>query len=525
MKSKIRGLFVAVGISAICMITALISPLSSASAAGGGQVVKGGTISIPQGSWATLDPGVTISQLSVAPLYGMIFGHLFFQDTNGKITPDLALRYQSAANGKSGKLFLRPGVKFSDGTPLNAAAVVWNFKRYESKTAPGPCPCIAQLSPVASVTAKGQNEVDFTFSQPYYNFQMFLAQAQFTYMASPTAFKKMGATQFGIKPVGAGPFTVQNDNVGVTMTLVKNPNYWHTGEPYLNQVKVTAISDQSALYTGVKSGTLAFASFSPWASPNYVKQSKGDPNLVVHQGPQLSNMFMQVNVHRAPFNNIKAREALFEATNPAPIVKALIAGGSVAHLLNPPAAQYFPGNKPTEGTFKYNLADAKKLVQEVGGMTFSVIPASTDQNTVAIEAALQQQWQAAGMHVTINNVSHSVQVQEQATGAFQAHLAQFGTYIDPFLTVEPFVAHGTTNNAFGFTSPKLDALLAKIQATKASDTAAIKEDWRQIATIENSQAGIVPLFFGRTTQVLNKHLHGVKFAGQQTYYETAWWGQ
>lgn len=523
MRSKAKAFVFGACAGIMCLIAALIAPLTPANAASGG-IVKGGTISIAQASWATLDPGATIAQLSVAPLYGMVFGHLFFQNDQGKITPDLALSYRGAANGMSGTLVLRPGVKFSDGTPLNAAAVVWNFDRYESNKAPGPCPCIAQLAPVASVTAKGQDQVDFTFKQPYYNFQMFLAQAQFTYMLSPTAYKKEGATQFGIKPVGAGPFTVQSDNVGVNLVMVKNPHYWHAGEPYLNEIKVSEIADQSALYTGVKSGTLAFASLSPWASPSYVKESKGDPNLIVQTGPQLSNMFMQVNVHKAPFNNIKAREALFEATNPAPIAKALLYGGSVAHLLNPPATEYFPGNKPTEGTLKYDPANAKKLVQEVGGMTFSVIPASTDQNTIAIEAALQQQWEAAGMHVTINNVSHAVQVQEQATGGFQAHLAQFGTYVDPFLTVEPFIAHGTTNNAFGFTSPKVDALLAKIQETKASDSAAISNDWLQIATIENSQAGIVPLFFGRTTNVLNKQLHGLVFAGQQTYYETAWWG-
>lgn len=489
-------------------------------------IVKGATINIAQGSWATLDPGAAIAQLSVAPLYGMVFGHLFFQNLAGTITPDLALSYTTSPNGLTGYLQLRHGVKFTDGTTFDAQAVVWNFLRYENATAtPGPCPCLQQLSPVKSQKASGKYEVIFQFSHPYYLFQMLLAQAQFTYMLDPASYAKQGATQFGITPVGAGPFKVSQNNVSVSLTLVKNPGYYVKGQPYLNQINVTAIAQASQLYTGVSSGTLAFAGFGSTANPTYVFEARSQSNLSVIPQPLLGNIFMQLNVNSPPFDNPVARQALYEATNPQPIAHSLVGNGAVqSYLLNPPGTQYYPGNKPTAGYWSYNPTGAQQLVQQLGGLSFVMIPVSTDANIEAIETALQQEWNAVGMHVTINNVSHNVQVADQDTGAYQAILSSFGSYTNPFLTVQPFVASGTTNNGYGYHSSKIDGLLAKIGETPLANKAAITSDWAQIATLENANGANLPLFVGRTTEVANKMLHGVQWEGEQTYYETAWWG-
>ncbi len=518
-------------IVALTLVTALVVPLGIASAAVGpraatGKIVKGGTANIAQGSWATLDPGAAIAQLSVAPMYGMVYGHLFFQNNAGTITPDLALKYSPSANGLSGMLQLRQGVKFSDGTPFNAQAVVWNFQRYENATAtPGPCPCLQQLSPVASQKAVGKYAVQFKFKHPYYLFQMLLAQAQFTYMLDPTSYAAQGPTQFGITPVGAGPFKVQQNNVSVSATMVKNPGYWHKGEPYLNQINVTAIAQASALYTGVASGTLDSAGFGSTANPTYVFEAHSQPSLQVEPQPLLGNIFVQLNTDAPPFDNPVARQALYEATNPQPIAHSLVGNGAVSsYLLNAPGTQYYPGNKPTPGFWRYNPTGAAALVSQLGGLKFTMIPVSTDANVEAIEQALQQEWNAAGMNVSINNVSHNVQVQDQDTGAYQAILSSFGNYTNPFLSVQPFVASGTTNNGYGYHSSKIDGLLAKIGETPLANVKAITADWEEIATLENQNGANLPLFVGRTTQVVNKNFHGVQFEGEQTYYETAWKG-
>jgi ABC-type oligopeptide transport system substrate-binding subunit len=125
--------------------------------------------------------------------------------------------------------------------------------------------------------------------------------------------------------------------------------------------------------------------------------------------------------------------------------------------------------------------------------------------------------------VSISNVSHNVQVADQDTGAYQAILSQFGSYQNPFLTVQPFVATGTTNNGYGYQSSKIDSYLTKIEETPLTNTAAITNYWEEIATLENTAGANVPLFAGRANEVVNKNLHGVDFEGEQIYYETAWW--
>ncbi|MGH9919475.1 MAG: ABC transporter substrate-binding protein [Nitrososphaerales archaeon] len=489
--------------------------------------MKGGSITTPIASWGSLDPGAATSHLSTAPMYGLVYGHLFFQGLSGKITPDLALSYSASANGLTGYLKLRHGVTFSDGTPFNAKAVVWNFGRYENATAkPGPCPCLQQLAPVKSQNTNGDYEVVFHFSHPYGLLAMLLAQAQFTYMLDPTAYMKLGATQFGITPVGAGPFKITADQVDQSATFVKNPSYYKKGEPYLDTINAKAIAQAAELYTGVSSGTLAFAGFTDTDNPTWVKQSKKQSALEIEDQPLLANSFVQLNVKSAPFNNPLARKALYEATDPAPIVKNLVGNGAeVADILNPPGTTDYPGNKPTPGYPSYDLAAAKKLVQQLGGISFTMIPVASTSGVEAIETALQQQWEAAGMKVAINNVNHDVQVADQDSGAYQAILSQFGTYTNPFLTVQPFVASNTTNNAYGYHSATIDNLLTKIEETPVSKTVSITKDWWTLETAENQAGANLPLFSGRAVNVVNKKLHGVQFAGEQTYFATAWWGK
>lgn len=525
-----RGMRAVLAAFAFAAIVAL--PVGAAGAAAARtttpHIVKGGTINIAQGSWATLDPGAAIAQLSVAPLYGMIYGHLFFQNLAGTITPDLALSYSTSPNGLTGYLLLRHGVKFSDGTPFNAKAVVWNFTRDESSATPGPCPCLQQLGPVVSQKAVGNYEVEFKFAHPYYLFQMLLAQAQFTFMLDPTAYSSEGPTQFGITPVGAGPFKLQSNNPNVSIVMVKNPTYWQKGEPYLNQINVTAISSGAALYTGVASGSIDFAGFGATSNPQYVFQARSQSNLQVFPQPLLGNCFVQLNVNSPPFDNPAARQALYEATNPAPIAHTLVGNGAAqAYILNSPGTQYYPGTKATPGFWSYNTSGAASIVanQLGGNLSFTMIPVSTDPNVEAIENALQAQWNSIpGIHVSISNVSHNVQVQDQDTGAYQAILSTFGSYSNPFLTVQPFVASGTTNNGYGYHSSKIDGLLAKIGETPLANKTAITNDWWQIATLENTAGANLPLFSGRTIEVVNRQLHGVQWEGEQTYYETAWFG-
>ena len=135
-------------------------------------------------------------------------------------------------------------MKFSDGTPLDSQAVVFNWTRDLAS----PCTCKPVLPGKPVITAPSSSTVQIKLAAPDGAFIDQLQDSNFSWIASPTALKKMGEQAFKLKPVGAGPFTVVSDTLSNTLVLKKNPNYWESGHPLLDQLTVkTTAGDESAL--------------------------------------------------------------------------------------------------------------------------------------------------------------------------------------------------------------------------------------------------------------------------------------
>ena len=114
------------------------------------------------GDWpAGLDPATNINGAADQSQMNAIYGQLFELGPKGKIIPDLATGYKFSNGGKTITITLRQGVKFTDGTPFNADAVVWNLKR-DLKSS---CTC-KPTWPVTSVTATGPSTVQINLSAP-----------------------------------------------------------------------------------------------------------------------------------------------------------------------------------------------------------------------------------------------------------------------------------------------------------------------------------------------------------------------
>src|ERR1700733_13002465 len=241
---------------------------STSSAATGAPKAGGSRVALESagysGDWPTgLDPATNVNGAANQDQMNAIFGDLWELNGSGQLTPDLATGYSFSNGGKTVTITLRPGLKFSDGTPLNAQAVVFNWKRDLAT----PCTCKPTNFVTKSITAPSATTVQINLAAPDASFVNQLQDSNFSWIASPTAVSKMGEQAFKLKPVGAGPFTVVSDTLSNTLVLKKNPSYWEGGHPILNQLtfKSTA-SDESALeamqagqgqvYTGMSSPQL-----------------------------------------------------------------------------------------------------------------------------------------------------------------------------------------------------------------------------------------------------------------------------
>jgi peptide/nickel transport system substrate-binding protein len=428
-----------------------------------GPLQHGGAITVAEGSgfagaWPSgLDPATNTNGAADQSYMSSIYGQLFELREGGKVVPDLATGWKISDGGKTVSIFLRKGVKFSDGTPFNAAAVVWNVQR-DLKSA---CTCKPTwpLDKKTPITTPNANTVEFHLTQPYGAFIASLFDSNVSWIASPTAFKKMGAKAFSLRPVGAGPFTVVSNTPSSVLVLKRNPSYWQQGRPYLDKLTFKSVSgDESALEAMQAGQVQAYENLS---TPSLADQARKN-GLVVTQQLGTSPYDIQLNTKIPPFDNPKARLAIYYATDTNAIVQ---------HIFNNmyPVTQGFTGpgglfySPKVPGYPTYDPAKAKQLVKQLGGLTINLGTINVLVATQTI-TALQQMWQAAGMKVTIKSYDLLPLIQQFQRGKWQAMLQTVGAW-DPAAGVGVMFRFSSQSPFSGVHDPKLDALLGKAAAT------------------------------------------------------------
>jgi peptide/nickel transport system substrate-binding protein len=276
----------------------------------------GGSLTVLEGSsfagaWPGLDPATDTDGAANQSYMNSIFGELFALGSGGKLIPDLATGYAFSNGGKTIDVTLRQGVTFSDGTAFNAAAVVWNWKRDLA----GTCTCKPVFLAQPKIAPTGPYSVSLTLPYVDAPFINGIQDNIFNWIASPTAVSKMGEKAFALKPVGAGPFTVVSDTPSSQLVLKRNPHYWETGKPYLDTLIFKPVAADEPAYEAMLAGS--GQAYEGMSTPQLVNTFKSHFTLTAE--PSTSPYDIQLNTRVAPFNNIKARQAIYYATNAAQI--------------------------------------------------------------------------------------------------------------------------------------------------------------------------------------------------------------
>jgi ABC-type transport system substrate-binding protein len=446
---------VCLGISAIALATALAACGSGGSnTSSSASPHAGGTLTVLlgtgyNGDWpAGLDPATNTNGAADQSQMSSIFGQLFQLGAGGKIIPDLATGYTVSNGGKTFTITLRKGVKFTDGTPFNAQAVVWNWNR-DLKS---PCTC-KPTWPITSVTAQGDSAVVVNLSSPYGALINTIYVANVNWIASPTAYQKMGEKAFSLKPVGAGPFIVVSDTLNSQLVLKRNPNYWNKGRPYLDKLIFKSVGggDEGA-YEAMLAGEGQV--YENMSTPALLKQAK--QHFTVTNNLSTSPYDLQLNTAIPPFNNILAREAIYYATDFKPILQHIFSNlyPEVQGFTGPGGLCYSP---TVPGYRGYDLAKAKALVKQVGGINVDL---GTINILVAKETteALQTEWAKAGIKTTLHAYDLATLIRTFTSKKWQAMIQTAGAY-DPAAGVGVGFRFSSMSPFTGVHDPKLDAMI------------------------------------------------------------------
>lgn len=220
--------------------------------------VSGGTLRIAMIAAAeSLDPGRTDGGGAGQALRA-IFDELVRYDASGEAVPHLAESLESDDDGKTWVLKLRPGVKFTDGTPFNSQAVIdhWTRIGVEGSTSRA----ASTVRSIEAMVATNATTLTITLieASPSFPKAILVSPGHVNYVGSPAAVAQWG-DEVGFHPVGAGPFKVESFTSNGDTVLVRNPDYWREGLPYLDKLHfITAVDSQSRLSAGL-SGDLDLA--------------------------------------------------------------------------------------------------------------------------------------------------------------------------------------------------------------------------------------------------------------------------
>jgi peptide/nickel transport system substrate-binding protein len=407
------------------------------------------------GAWPTgLDPATNTTGGANQSQMNAIFGQLFQLTEDGKLKPDLATDYKYEDGGKSVLITLRDGVKFTDGTPLDADAFIWNIKRDMDS----PCTC-KPLWQLKDVSAVDDHTVRIDLKTPNGALVNGMLVSNVNWLASPTAFKKMGPQQFKMKPVGAGPFKVVSNQLSNELVLERNPDYWEQGRPYLDKLTFRSTANDESALQALQAGQAQV--YEGMSTPSLLDAYK-NAGLTVTKEPSTSPYVVQLNTKAPPFDDKRAREAIYAATNSQLIVEKLFDNAeTVTQSFTAPGGLFYQKDVP--GYPPYDLDKAKQLVKELGGLKVDFFTLQSPVNTSFMKA-LQTMWQQAGIETTIHLYTLNGLIQEFQKPNWQAALQTAGAW-DPAAGVGVSFRFSSTSPYSGVKDPKVDDLINQGQGS------------------------------------------------------------
>jgi peptide/nickel transport system substrate-binding protein len=442
-----------------------------------------------------------------------------------ELIPGLATSWSVASDQLTWTFKLRPGVKFTDGTPFNADAVVFAFDRILNKDFPyySESQRTAGISNFAEVTTYKKVD-DMTFQvvtrRPWGILTYDVANVN---IVSPTAVAKYGNKDYINHPVGTGPFMVSKYVDGQVMEMVPNKEYWGP-KAKLDKLIIYPMPDPATRLAALQSGQVDWAEVVP---PDAIKQLKGEGyNVLLKAYPHIITYML--NDTKPPFNDVKVRQALNYGVDRDGTV-ALIANAGI-----PAIQEVYAGHPWYDETFegyKYDKEKAKKLLAEAGypnGFKMTIAyPTGGSGNMYPgpMNEKFQQDMKAINVDVTLVPLEWNNILSVYRAGLQTPEYSKYdGLYFSPN-TQTPLNLFGAylsarippagCCNPMGFNSPNIDKLF---------NTAAAEPDVaKQTELLKQTQAALIREAPGIVyIHDLNLRVLTSKVRGWQQ--PQSWWG-
>ncbi len=408
-----------------------------------------------------------------------IHEQLFRFGDKGEIVPVLGLSATSSEDGKAWTIKLRQGVSFHDGTPFNADAVVHHWKRlmdpenrFRGRMA---------FKPLQSVEKVDEYTVRFQLNHPWLLFERILCDNR-TFVGTIPSPKAVDDGVQNRAPVGTGPFMFKEWTSGDRFVVVRNPNYWQKGKPYLDEIIFRPMPDSQTRFASLQAGGLGLI----WMDRgNIIEKARKDKSLKVLETGGSGAEIMVLNTSRPPLDDIRVRRALAHANNQAMHVK-MVYQNCIPVIHDPFGVDSECGD---DGYLEHDLEKAKKLIREYGKPVELEILHSNSKRGRAIGELMQQLYKKIGVKVTPVGLKFGPVIKRVISGSYQMSTWRMPAVFDHGAYFYSAFNSKSRSNWTHYANPRMDELV-NAQATEP-DTGKRKEILCEIAKILNEDVPIL----------------------------------
>ncbi|WP_100407491.1 nickel ABC transporter substrate-binding protein [Bacillus solitudinis] len=455
----------------------------------------------------------------------MVYEPLVSYQDGGELKPHLAESWDISKNGKEYIFNLRQDVNFSDGTSFNAEIVKKNFdailKNANLHSWLGVITKIDQTEVVDEYTFK------LTLTEPYYPTIQELAVVRPVRFLGEAGFPDDSDTSKGVeKPVGTGPWVLDEYKVDQYAIFKRNENYW--GElPSVEQITVKVIPDAETHVLAFEKGEVDLIYGEGVINVDSFNQLESTGSYETNISDPVATRQLVMNTTREQLSDIRVRQALHYGFNKEAMVEGVTSG------LEEKADYILPTNFPYTSsvdvtTVNYDVEKAKQFLDEAGWtlpegkdirekdgqpLEIELMYNSAESIQKTMAETLQSEWRGIGVNLNIVGVELTTQIERFKDNDFDMNFfSNYGAPYDPHTFVNIVATEGFGFNEAISAYPNKDELMNQITEVKQTTDEKVRQQlYTEILSSLQEQAAIVPISYIKKIAIYQKDVSNFTF--------------
>ena len=485
----------------------------AAPVSGAGGQKYGGTVKIGVIDFGTMDPAL-MGLSEGSSLYSELTydnGTVLWYD--GAVTPWAIESWETNDDLTRYTFDIRKGIQFHHGKELRAEDIKFTFDRILDEATASPLQ--GQIDYIENITAVDDYTAVFDLTGP----NVFLP-AQLTIYHARILPSDIDIGLITSKEFGSGPFTLTEHNPAERTVMDRNPDYWRAGVPYLDQVILFYMPEQTTRVEALKSGAIDVI-----LEPTFsvLADLEANPNVIVKEAPTASVRVIDFHTDREPFNNKDLRKAFQYAVDRAFVRDAALFGRGADANDHPvgPNDEYYWDEQPI---VMQDLVKAQAYLEAAGYPNGIDVVLTTTDATQKLELALafKESVAAAGIRVEINNADPTTYWEEFWMNPCCPFVASsWGSRPAPEALSVQLRSGGVWNESY-YVNTRLDELLD--MASAEGDFVKRKEYYREIQEILIEDVPVLYLMYIPKVTAHRARMQSMQVnPALATYLIEEWW--